>query len=187
MLPGPVYRPVDSEAAELIAVALKLGKFYRNVAPSIEGAGHRSCMIYSAIACPYLASPGARRKFDVKVGPEIVPRGDPRGSSAAVVGYDGYSWEVSAQGVEILYGQPVELLSYANGADLLAQLRSEIAQEQGPAETCPPYLLDNDAKAKRAAWTVLGGGASQAPTARQQVQVRKNRWKSARAARRKNR
>jgi hypothetical protein len=53
-------------------------------------------MIYSAIVCPYLASPGARRKFDVKVGTEVVPRGDPRGFSAAVVGYDGYSCEVSA-------------------------------------------------------------------------------------------
>lgn len=127
--PGPVYRPVNGEAAELIAVALKLGKFYRNVASAIEGTGHRSCMIYSAIVCPYLASPGARRKFEVNVGPEIVPRGDPRGSSAAVVGYDSYSWEVSAQGIEILYGQPVELLSYANGTDLLA----EIAQERGRA------------------------------------------------------
>ena len=185
--PGPVYRPVDGEAAELIAVALKLGKFYRNVAPSIEGAGHRSCMIYSAIVCPYLASPGARRKFDVKVGTEVVPRGDPRGFSAAVVGYDGYSCEVSAQGMEILYGQPVELLNYANGADLLAELRAEITQEQGTAEACPPYLLDDDAKAKRAAWTVLDGGASRAPAARQHDQVRKNRRKSARAARRKNR
>jgi hypothetical protein len=69
--------------------------------------------------------------------------------------------------MEILYGQPVELLSYANGADLLAELRSEIAQEQGAAEACPPYLLDDDAKAKRAAWTVLDSGASRAPAARQ--------------------
>ena len=131
--PGPVYRPVDGEAAELIAVALRFGKFYRNVAPSIEGAGHRSCMIYSAIVCPYLASPGARRKFDVKVGPEIVPRGDPRGSAAAVAGYDGYSREVSAQGMEILYGQPAELFSYANGADLLAELRA--AQQRWPGRS----------------------------------------------------
>lgn len=119
----------------------------------------------------------------MKVGPEVVPRGDPRGSSAAVVGYDGYSWEVSAEGMEILYGQPVELLSYANGADLLA----EIAQEQEAAETCPPYLLDDDAKAKQAAWTALDRSASRAPAARQHDQVRKNRRKSARAARRKNR
>jgi hypothetical protein len=89
--------------------------------------------------------------------------------------------------MEILYGQPVELLSYANGADLLAELRAEIAQEQGAAEACPPYLLDDDAKAKRAAWTVLDGGASRAPAARQHYQVPKNRRKSARAARRKNR
>jgi hypothetical protein len=89
--------------------------------------------------------------------------------------------------MDILYGQPVELLSYANGSDLLAELRAEITQEQGAAETCPPYLLGDDAKAEQAAWTVLGRRASRAPAARQRDQVRKNRRKSARAARRMNR
>jgi hypothetical protein len=86
--PGPIYRPADGEEAEFVAVALRFGKLklYRNAAPTREGAGHRSCMIYSAIVCPYLASPGARRKFEIWLGPGAVPRGDPRGPSAAVVG-----------------------------------------------------------------------------------------------------
>ena len=84
--PGPIYRPADGEEAEFVAVALRFGKLYRNAAPTREGAGHRSCMIYSAIVCPYLASPGARRKFEIWLGPEAVPRGDPRRPSAAVVG-----------------------------------------------------------------------------------------------------
>jgi hypothetical protein len=79
----------------------------RNAAPAREGAGHRSCMIYSAIVCPYLAPPGARRKFEVWLGPEAVPRGDPRGPSAAVVGYDDYSWDISDQRLDIFYGQPL--------------------------------------------------------------------------------
>jgi hypothetical protein len=84
--PGPIYRPADGEEAEFVAVALRFGKLYRNTAPTREGAGHRSCMIYSAIVCPYLASPGARRKFEIWLGPEAALRGDPRGPSAAVVG-----------------------------------------------------------------------------------------------------
>ena len=74
MAPGPIYRPADGEEAEFIAVALRFGKLYRNAAPAREGSGHRSCMIYSAIVCPYLASPGARRRFEVQLGPEAVPR-----------------------------------------------------------------------------------------------------------------
>ena len=58
---GPVYRTVDGESAELIAVALSAGKLLINMMPAFEGPGHRACMIYSAVLCPYLASPGARR------------------------------------------------------------------------------------------------------------------------------
>ncbi len=142
--------PADGEVAEFIAAALRFGKLYRNaaLAPTREGAGHRSCMICSAIVCPYLASPGARRKFEVHLGPEAVPRGDPRGPSAAVVGYD-YSWGISDHGLDIFYGQPIELLSYANGTDLLAELHAEIAREREPAQACPAYLLEDDAKAER--------------------------------------
>jgi hypothetical protein len=76
-----------------------------------------------------------------------------------VVGYDDYSWDISDQGLDIFYGQAVELLSYASGTDLLA----EIVREQEPAKACPAYLLDNDAKAERAAGAVLEGGPSRAP------------------------
>jgi len=181
--PGPIYRPADGEEAEFIAVALRFGKLYCNAPPAREGAGHLSCMIYSAIVCPYLASPGARRKFEVQLGPEAVPRGDPRGAFAAVVGYDD-SWDISDQGLDIFYGQPVELLSYASGTDLLAELHAEIAREREPAQACPAYLLDDDAKAERAAWAVLeGGGPSPTQASRRQNQARK----SPRAARRRNR
>jgi len=112
-----------------------------------------------AIVCPYLASPGARRKFDVKVGPEVVPRGDPRGSSAAVVGYDGYSWEVSAEGMEILYGQPVELLSYANGADLLAELRVEIARRSFLSSSLSSCVRRRPSWPRRVAGVAVPAGA----------------------------
>lgn len=58
MPPGPVYRFADGEATDVIDALLKRGKFYRNAAPAMEFAGHRSCMIYAAMVCPYLASPG---------------------------------------------------------------------------------------------------------------------------------
>jgi hypothetical protein len=95
---------------------------------------------------------------------------------------------VGERSLEIFFGQPVELLRYAEGADLADELRAEIAREQGLAQSCPAYLLDDDAKAEQAARAIIaGGGGSQAGAARQQEQARKNHRKAARSARRKNR
>ena len=179
--PGPIYGPADGEEAEFIAVALRLGKLCRNAAPTREGAGHRSCMIYSAIVCPYLASPGARRKFEVQLGPKAFPRGDPRGPSRPWSGTTTTPGTLAIQGLGIFYGQPVGLLSYTSGTDLLAELHAEIAREREPAKACPAYLLDDDAKVERAACP------SPTQASRRQNQARKNRRKSARAARRRNR
>jgi hypothetical protein len=94
---------------------------------------------------------------------------------------------VTAQGLEIFYKEAVSVLRYTDGTDLAAELRAEIAREQGPVRRCPAYLLDDDAKAKRTARVILDGGDSPARLARQQDQTRKGRRKNARAARRKNR
>lgn len=192
MMPrGPVYRPVDEGYADLIGLALDTGKLMINAAPAMEGPGHRSCMIYSAIVCPHLASPGARRKIETHIGPETLPRGDPRGSTGGVAGFDGYSWKVDEDGLGISFGQPVELLRYTEGTDLAGELDAEISRERGTVvQPCPAYLLDDDARAERAAKAILtrlaDGDTSQAP-ARQREQARKNQRKTAKAARRKNR
>jgi len=185
---GLVYRIVDDEHADLIGAALDAGKYFYNAAPAMEGPGHRACMIYSAIVCPYLASPGARRKIETQAGLETLPRGDPRGASGGLAGFDGYSWTVGARGLEIFFGRPVELLRYTEGTDLAGELDAEIAREQATVPSCPAYLLDDDARAEESAKAILTSvDGSQAPAGRQQDQARKERRKSARAARRKNR
>jgi hypothetical protein len=184
---GPVYRVVDGEAADLIEVCLSAGKSYINAAPASEGPGHRACALYSAMVCPHLSSSGARRTTESAGGTQTLPKGDPRGPSAAVVGYDGFHWKVGERSLEIYFGQPLELLRYAEGADLADELRAEIAREQPPAQPCPPYLLGDDARAEQAARAIIAGGDSRATDVRQQEQARKNRRKAARSARRKNR
>jgi hypothetical protein len=48
--------------------------------------------------------------------------------------YDDNSLDISDQRLDIFYGQLVELLSYASGTDLLAELHAEITREQEPAK-----------------------------------------------------
>lgn len=46
-----------------------------------SGAGHKACMLYSGMTCPFFASPGGRRTSeDLK--------GTPRGEKAAVIGFE---------------------------------------------------------------------------------------------------
>jgi hypothetical protein len=121
-------------------------------------------------------------------GTQTLPEGDPRGPSAAVVGYDDFNWKAGERSLEIFFWQPVVRLRYAEGADLADERRAEIARERSPAQSCPAYLLGDDAKAEQAARAIIAGGdGSTAGAARQQERARKNRRKAARCARRKNR
>jgi hypothetical protein len=185
--PGPVYRPVEHEIAEQMARAWDNETLVLNPVPQREGPGHRACMIYAAIVCPYLASPAARRKIKTHAGPETIPRGDPRGPSGAVVGYDRYSWGFGPAGIAVTYGWPVEFLPYASGADLADELHAEIARERGPASPCPTYLLDDDEAAHQAALAILPDASPRAAPARRQDKAAKARRRATRAARRKNR
>jgi hypothetical protein len=115
-------------------------------------------------------------------GTQTLSKGDPRGPSAAVVGYDDFNWKAGERSLEIFFWQPVERLRYAEGADLADERRAEIARERSPALSCPAYLLDDDAKAEQAARAIIAGGdGSTAGAARQQEWARKNRRKAARA------
>jgi len=172
-----------------IAMALHTGKSYINLAPATEGPGHRSCMIYSAVICPHLTSPGARRKIETRVATETLPKGDPRGPTGAVVGYESYSYELTTRGLEIYCGQPVELLEYGEGIELISELTAEITRGHGEAQPCPPYLLDDETKAEKTAKAILMASPDSRPaiSARRQEQARKNRRKAAKAARRRKR
>lgn len=120
-----------------------------------------------------------------------MPKGDPRGTIGAVVGYDSYSYQITTRGLEIYCGQPIELLQYGEGAELISELTAGIASEPGDAQPCPPYLLDDDTEAERAVTAIIQAMAdddSRAVTsARQQEQARKSRRKATKAARRRNR
>jgi hypothetical protein len=189
MPPGPVYRPVDDESTALARLAVETGVPVMNAAPASEPAGHRSCMLYAAVVCPHLTSSGSRRKQAAKTGGEIIPKGDARGAECGVVGYESYSFELTSQGLEIHYGQPVELIAYGEGAELLGELAKEIASELAPPSRCPDYLMEDEDKAEAAAKRLIATGSSSTMSlkARQQEQARKTQRKAAKIARRKNR
>jgi hypothetical protein len=189
MDPGPVYRPVDDESTALARLAVETGVPVINAAPSFEAPGHRSCMLYAAVVCPHLTSSTSRRKNAAQTGGEIVPKGDPRGAECGVVGYESYSFEFTSQGIEIHYGQPVELIAYGEGIELLGELAKEIASQPAHPPRCPDYLMEDEGRAEAAAKRLIatGSGSTTSLKMRQQEQARKTQRKAAKDARRKNR
>ncbi len=81
---GPVWRVIGGAEADAIATVLASGQSYRNQAPTAEAPGHRSCMLYAAVVCPYLARPNARRGTSASAPGLVVDRGTSRGAGGAV-------------------------------------------------------------------------------------------------------
>lgn len=145
---GPVWRVVAGEEAAAISAGLN------NVSQTVEPPGHHACMLYAAIVCPYLARPTARRGTDASVPEAEFRRGEAHGSldgmTGAVVAFDTYEFE-AAEAVRFRFSGLREFLPYALGEEHLAALRDAIAAQPAAAESCPSWLLDDEAAAERRA------------------------------------
>lgn len=147
---GPVWRVVAAEEAAAIAARSDSNAAYVNAAQTVEPPGHRACMLYAAIVCPYLARPTARRGTDASVPEAEFHRGEVHGSlngtSGAVVAFDTYEFE-ARETVLFRFSGLREFLPYALGDEHLTVLREAIAA-QPASEPCPPWLLDDESSAE---------------------------------------
>ena len=149
MAPGPVWRVIGGEEADAVEAAVREGRTYRNLAPTAEAPGHRACMLYAAMVCPYLARPNARRG-QAAVAPGLdVDRGAARGVGGAVVGYQTYEFEYGEL-VLFRFAGLTEFRRHETGLEHLPELAAAVADEIGPAADAPDYLGDDEAAAQRA-------------------------------------
>jgi hypothetical protein len=143
---GPVWRVVATEEAELIAAALAAGRPYVNRAATLEAPGHRPCMVYAAVVCPYLSSPTARRGAETALPGLTLPRGTRRSGGGAVVGFDDVVHRLVDGMVLFLFRGLREYLPYDSGDELVDELVVEDTSSVVPA---PDYLLADEAAAAR--------------------------------------
>ena len=152
MAPGPVWRVVSGREAGAIAQARAVGGVYLNNAPTGEAPGHRGCMLFAAMVCPYLARPGARRGAAAQAVGLSAQRGDARGEGGAVAGFGRYQYKYDLGSAPLFrFADLVEFLGHDLGAEHLDSLLTEIAHEAAPADTCPDYLLSDEEAAERRA------------------------------------
>jgi hypothetical protein len=141
---GPVWRVVAAEEAAAIA---QHPTGFENAITTVEPPGHRLCMLYAAVVCPWLARPNARRRFDADVVASHLSRGDPRGAvgelGGAVVAFEQYEFTVGDR-VEFRYRGLVEFLPHLLGEEHLVELRDGTTDEDASYEPCPPWLLADE-------------------------------------------
>jgi hypothetical protein len=145
---GLVWRVVAAdEAVAMVADAVG----FENAASTVEPPGHRLCMIYAAVVCPWLARPNARRRLDAAVYGLRVMRGEARGSvgeiGGAVVSFETFEFSVDER-VEFRYRGLVDFLPHLLGEEHVSRLREGVAREAAPPETCPPWLMRDEAEAQ---------------------------------------
>lgn len=104
---GPVWRNFSQKVA---AHARTEG---RNLGVDPGFAGHLSCMLYSAFACPYWASPAGRLGRDSLVAP-----GARRGTRPAILGFQDVLYLVTADPARpVLGGGTTPLIGYVKLVD----------------------------------------------------------------------
>lgn len=107
----------------------------RDVSYDMSGPAHRSCMLYSALVCPYLREPTARLGQD-----SIIQPGGRRGRLAAVMGfadagmmfYEGKHEFLSdnAPLPQFAYIKLIEDIKYKHGADLLDEFDAAVEADR---------------------------------------------------------
>lgn len=152
---GPVWRVVAADEAAAIADAP--GGF-ENAATTVEPPGHRLCMLYAAVVCPWLARPNARRRLDADVVGSRLVRGDARGAvgeiGGALVSFESYEFTV-AERVEFRYRGPLDFRQHLLGEEHSPALREGVAEETVPSEVCPSWLLEDEPSAEERAQRYL--------------------------------
>jgi hypothetical protein len=150
MAPGePVWRVVAGEEADAMAAALAAGSRYENGAATVEPPGHRACMLYAAVVCPWLARPTARRSNDAAALGFEIARGEQRGHGGAVAGFEEFEAGVGEY-VMFRFRGLCEFRPHQLGEEQFPELCEAVDDEAGTpgVPECPPYLLDDESAAE---------------------------------------
>ncbi|MBV6697406.1 hypothetical protein [Kitasatospora aureofaciens] len=189
MSPGPVWRVVDGDEAGMIDAVLGIGKEFLNPAPTGEAPGHRTCMIYAAMVCPFLSSPEGRRGQASNMYGANLPKGDARGAGGAIVAYQDYEFKQTPAGPGVVYGKPIEIITYDRAEDLQDELAAALSNDETVTGKSPAWLGEDEQLLESAfRQAMLSPVERQALAAQKRAaQSKKRQQKQARASRKKNR
>jgi hypothetical protein len=134
------------------ADAAHMRQFEREQSHDLGGPLHLSCILYSAMACPYLRERTSRLGKDSMIGP-----GERRGTRAAVMGFKDFGVLIYAAPHNFLdpgYPPPhfaylglTEDIGYRDGSELLERYEAAIVADAAVIDTSQPRLFWTDSDA----------------------------------------
>ncbi|MFF1945147.1 hypothetical protein ACFVWF_23760 [Rhodococcus qingshengii] len=144
---SPVYRAfAQGDAAHM-------RQFERKVATDPSGPLHLSCILYSAMACPYLRERTSRLTKTSEINP-----GGRRGTRAAIMGFGDFGLMLHASAHQFLdpaphfaYLELVEDIGYRDGEELRERYQAAVVSDESVIDTSKPRLFwtSNDADLKQ--------------------------------------
>ncbi|MFJ7250160.1 hypothetical protein ACIQWA_36750 [Kitasatospora sp. NPDC098652] len=112
-----------------------------------DGPGHRACMIFSAMVCPFFATPKSPRTQQTVHGEEV--RGRRRGTSAALIGFQTVYLTVEGepgdQIARFVYDGITDMLDFEKPEELRPHLEDAMKALRSPREGDRLYWQRNDA------------------------------------------
>ena len=154
MAPGPVWRVVSGPEADAIERALAAGREFVNRQATVEAPGHRGCMLYAAVVCPYLARPTARRGEQASLPGVDAGRGDQRGLGGALAGFGEVEYQFS-DAMLFQFRGLIEFRRHQPGEEQFAELLAMV--DDAPEQDAPEYLgVDESAASRRFEWHRTG-------------------------------
>ncbi|MEU0529140.1 hypothetical protein [Amycolatopsis tolypomycina] len=144
------WHVVGRRTAVLIDYALRRGGELARPVMTREVPAHEICAVFSVLACPFLASPNARRRRDGDGLNADAQAGTRRGTGAALAGFAPYRLKVTPQRPDLIFAlelvRPRQVRHYNLGIELLGHLRQLVAADGEPREPDPPFLgVDDEA------------------------------------------
>lgn len=144
------WHVVGRSTAALIDYALRRGGELARPVITREVPAHEICAVFSVLACPFLASPDARRRRDGDGLNSDVRAGTRRGTGAALAGFAPYRVKATPHRPDLVFALELaksrQLRHYDRGTELLGHLRQLVADDGEPREPDPPFLgVDDEA------------------------------------------
>lgn len=130
--------------------AAQIRGFERENAFEVSSPLHKSCILFSAIACPYLRERNARLRKDSEIAP-----GARRGGRAAVMGFETYSLLIregsAGPDPSFSYVNLTEDVPYADGEELLGLYEEAMIEDARIIDTSQArhYWTDRQGDQKR--------------------------------------
>ncbi|MFK0244508.1 hypothetical protein ACIQUM_07405 [Amycolatopsis azurea] len=142
------WHAVGRSTARRVAYVLRRAGEFAQPIVTREVPGHEVCMLYSAIVCPFLSSPGGRRRHDGDGLAADVRAGDLRGEESALAGFAPYRLRWRPDRPDLVFTlqltEPRGLYRYRTGDELIERYQELLAADSAPQEPDPPFLGTND-------------------------------------------